>query len=160
MASVSNENGESVSLNVMPMLDIFSILILFLLMSFSTEPVSHDLSEGIELPESTTLVSLDEVPVITISKNMISVNDHQISSIEDGSVLKRDRNQGAIHPLFVELEKIAESNKALRKKEDTSVLSLTIESDKNHKFKLLKRVMLTAQQADFVKFKLMVSKQL
>jgi hypothetical protein len=35
-----------------------------------------------------------------------------------------------------------------------------MEMDKGHRFKLMKRIMLSAQQADFVQFKLMVQKEL
>ena len=42
MASVG-DGGDSLSLNLTPMLDIFSILVTFLLMSYSTDPVNHDL---------------------------------------------------------------------------------------------------------------------
>ena len=61
MASVSSESGDNLELNLMPMLDIFSILITFLLMSYSTDPVSYDINAGTELPESITLTSLDEL---------------------------------------------------------------------------------------------------
>jgi len=157
MASVADENSETISLNIMPMLDIFSILILFLLMSFSSDPVSHDLNEAVELPESGTLNSLDEIPTIVITKNDISVNGKKVGALINGDIQERDNTQGAIYPLFTELEKIAETNKKFSKDKKKSG-SLTVEVDKNHKFKLLKRVMLSAQQADFVTFKLMVGK--
>ena len=34
-----------------------------------------------------------------------------------------------------------------------------MEMDQSHRFKLMKRIMLAAQQAEFITFKLMVSKQ-
>ena len=157
MASVADDNGESISLNIMPMLDIFSILILFLLMSFSSDPVSHDLSEGVELPESGTLRSLDEVPAVVISKSDISVNGNTIVKLINRDVQERDKTQGAIYPLYSELQKLSAANKKFSKKK-YKVGILTLEVDKNHTFKLLKRVMLSAQQADFVTLKLMVGK--
>ena len=157
MASVADENSETISLNIMPMLDIFSILILFLLMSFSSDPVSHDLNEAVELPESGTLHSLDEIPTIVLTRNDISVNGKKVGTLINGDIQERDKTQGAIYPLFTELEKIAETNKKFSKKKNKSG-ALTVEVDKNHRFKLLKRVMLSAQQADFVTFKLMVGK--
>jgi len=42
MASFGSDNEEGVYLNLMPMLDIFSIIITFLLMTFSAEPVIYD----------------------------------------------------------------------------------------------------------------------
>lgn len=162
MASSSNSEER---LNIMPMLDIFSILITFLLMSFSTEPVSHDIDEDIELPDSITLSALDEIPAIVVTGKEIIVNDKPVATIVDGDVPEQDRSQGAIFPLFTELEKLAEANKRyLDKKapeaEEEKPTYLTMEMDREHNFKLMKRIMLTAQQAEFVAFKLMVAKEL
>lgn len=166
MASVGGNKKNELTLNLNPMLDIFSILITFLLMSFSSDPVSHDVDAGIELPESTTMTALDEVPTIIITKTEIRVNDRVVSTIEAGDVPEKDRSQGAIYPVYEELKKLAESNKRLnvRKTDDPtakgSTGALTLEMDKGHRFKLMKRVMLSAQQAEFVQFKLMVQKEL
>lgn len=166
MASVGGNSKDQLSLNLNPMLDIFSILITFLLMSFSSDPVSHDVDAGIELPQSTTIVALDEVPTIVITKTELRVNDKKVSTIEAGDVPEKDRTQGAIYPVFEELKKLAETNKRLsgRKADDPSAKgstgALTMEMDKGHRFKLMKRVMLSAQQAEFVQFKLMVQKEL
>ena len=51
MASVGGEE-ETLDLNLTPMLDIFSILVTFLLMSYSTDPINHDVDENLELPDS------------------------------------------------------------------------------------------------------------
>ncbi len=159
MASVQNDEG--VSLNLMPMLDIFSILITFLLMSYSTDPVSYDISAGLELPDSVTITALDELPTIIVTKNEIMVNDKKVATILGGDVPERDRSQGAVYPVFVELEKLAEANKRVfRGKEDKTKTSvLTMEMDQSHQFKLMKRIMLAAQQAEFVTFKLMVARE-
>jgi len=161
VAAMSTNSDEGVSLNLMPMLDIFSILITFLLMSYSTDPVSYDISAGLELPDSVTIAALDELPTIVVTKNEIMVNDKKVATILGGDVPERDRSQGAVYPVFVELEKLAEANKRVfRGKEDKSKTSvLTMEMDQSHQFKLMKRIMLAAQQAEFVTFKLMVARE-
>ncbi|MFY7930973.1 MAG: biopolymer transporter ExbD, partial [Oligoflexus sp.] len=52
MAGSSGDSGETLSLNLTPMLDIFSILVTFLLMSYSTDPTQHDIDQNLELPDS------------------------------------------------------------------------------------------------------------
>ncbi len=166
MASAGGNDKNQLTLNLNPMLDIFSILITFLLMSFSSDPVTHDVDAGIELPQSSTLVALDEVPSIVVTKTEIRVNDRVVTTIEAGDVPEKDRTQGAIYPVYQELKKLAESNKRLNigksndPKAKGSTGALTLEMDKGHRFKLMKRVMLSAQQAEFVQFKLMVQKEL
>lgn len=164
MASVSSDNGDALELNLMPMLDIFSILITFLLMSYSTDPVSYDINAGVELPESMTTVTLDELPSIKVTKSELLVNDKRVSSIVGGDVPEKDRTQGAILPVFRELEKLAEANKrALRgrvaDRDKSKIFALTMEMDQGHNFKLMKRIMLSAQQAEFITFKLMVARE-
>ena len=161
MASASSSEGEALELNLTPMLDIFSILVTFLLMSYSTDPINHDIDPNLELPSSNTLVSLDEVPSIIVNRDEIMINDKKITTIVNVDVPEADRAQGAIMPVFKELEqlnlmneKIAAKLGAEKKKEGT----LTLEMDKEHNFKLLKRVMLSAQQANFVTFKLIATK--
>jgi hypothetical protein len=166
MASAGGGSKDTLSLNLNPMLDIFSILITFLLMSFSTDPVSHDVDAGIELPQSNTIVAMDEVPTIIVTKTELRVNDNKVADIVAGDVPEKDRAQGAIYPVFEALQKLAEANKRVNKpKSDDpnakgSTGALTMEMDKGHRFKLMKRIMLSAQQAEFVQFKLMVQKEL
>jgi biopolymer transport protein ExbD len=167
MASAGGGSKDTLNLNLNPMLDIFSILITFLLMSFSSDPVSHDVDAGLELPQSNTIVALDEIPTIVVTKTEVRVNDKKVADIQAGDVPEKDRTQGAIYPVFDELKKLAEANKRVNKNLNTddpnakgSTGALTMEMDKGHRFKLMKRIMLSAQQAEFVQFKLMVQKEL
>ena len=161
MALSSGDSNEAISLPIMPMLDIFSILVTFLLMSYSSDPISHDPNPALTLPDSITTVSLDEVPAVVVSKHEILVNDNKILSIA-GGVEKADRTQGAIYPLFQELVKLNTTNSNYSdspSKNDSKVSTLTLEMDRDHKFELMRMVMLSAQQAKFVTFKLVVSKE-
>lgn len=166
MASVGS-NKDSLSLNLYPMLDIFSILITFLLMSYSTDPVSHDINAGLELPESATMITLDELPAIVVTKTELFVNDKKVADVVNGAVpLEQlgESYQGAIRPVYDELKLIAYANKRAVSTvtDDPSILgksgALTMEMDKGHPFKLMKRIMLSAQQAEFVTFKLVATR--
>ena len=131
-------------------------------MSYSSDPISHDPNPALELPDSKTTVSLDEIPAVVVSKNEILVNDKKVVTVIGGTVEKRHTTQGAIYPLFQELVKLNTTNKnyadATPKSKD-KVSTLTLEMDKNHKFELMKMIMLSAQQAKFITFKLVVSKE-
>ena len=108
MASVASENNDSIVLNIMPMLDIFSILILFLLMNFSTDPMTHDITKGVELPISYSINSLDEQPSVSISRDAIWVNYKKIINLELGKIADNYGDQGTIPRLVTELQKISE----------------------------------------------------
>ena len=170
MAGVGGSSADTLSLNLNPMLDIFSILITFLLMSFGTDPVNHSLNQAVELPASKTLTNLDEIPAVVVTKSEILINDAKVVTLIGGKVEEKDLTQGAIYPVFKALQKIAERNKEAQdlaagslpldptKKRRRDIL--TMEMDKGHSFELVRRVMLSAQQAEFITFKLMVSKQI
>lgn len=163
MAAFSGD-GDGVSLNLLPMLDIFSIIITFLLMSFSADPVNYDI-KGLELPDSATMVALDELPTIKVTTTEIMILDKKVAEIVDGDVLPQYQDQGAVRPVFDELEKIRVAKEARRLSgtgddlDKASSNSVGMEMDKAHNFKLMKRVMLAAQQAEFITFKLLVNKQ-
>lgn len=172
MASAGGESGETLSLNLTPMLDIFSILVTFLLMSYSTDPNNHDVDQNLELPDTVTLVSMDEVPSVTVTKSEIFVNNKSLVKLEGGKVPATDIQQGAVYPVYKALLEIDEANqKAMAefRGEDFSVDAqgnkrakpgeITIEMDKGHEFQLLKRLMIAGQQANFVTWKLLVAKE-
>jgi len=161
LASVGSSNKEAISLNIMPMMDVFSILITFLLISYSADPVIVDPKQGLELPGSMTLVGLDEIPAIAVTKTNIFINDNQVADVVGGDVPEAQRSQGAIQSVYDELIKLKETNDRLAEAQGRKpkLGSLVMEMDKAHVFKLVKRVMLSAQQAEFVTFKLMVDKQ-
>lgn len=156
------DSGAAIEINIMPLLDVFSILVTFLLMAYSTDPVSYDINAGVELPSSLTIQPLDEVPTIAVTKTEIQIQQKVVAQIVNGDVAEKDRSQGAVFPVFEELEKLAESNKRLQRRRDIGgkdkTSTLTMEMDKGHKFKLMKRIMLSAQQAEFVTFKLMTTR--
>lgn len=170
MASAGGDSSETLSLNLMPMLDIFSILVTFLLMSYSTDPTNHDVDQNLELPDSVTMVTMDEVPSIIVNRNEIFVNNKKIVTLEGGKVPAADLSQGAIMPVYTALKEIDEANQKVLAEFRGEELNpngekkakpgeITIEMDKKHDFQLLKRIMLSGQQANFITFKLLVAKE-
>src|SRR6187402_3470819 len=111
MASAGGDSQETLSLNIMPMLDIFSILVTFLLMSYSTDPTNHDVDQNLELPDSVTLVSMDEVPSIVVNRNEILINNKKVVTLLNGKIPAAEIQQGAAYPVFQELSEIAKVNK-------------------------------------------------
>lgn len=159
MASVG-DSGDSIRLNITPMMDVFSILITFLLMSYSTDPINVDPKQGLELPKSMTLNGLDEVPTLAVTKTEVLVNDKKVADIVNGDIMQSQQDQGAIRPLFDELEKLKARADQIREAQgkEPDLGEITMEMDKGHNFVIARRVMLSAQQAEYVTFKLMVKR--
>jgi biopolymer transport protein ExbD len=153
------------SLNLYPMIDIFSILICFLLMNFSTQGESVETRKGLELPRSEVRMSLDTAASVSITQTEIVVQSAiSIPILANGDVAESELIQGGIKRAYDVLMSVKKSNETLKNRNQGLGLSeseldtLTLEADKKTQFKLIKRVMLSAQQADFISWKLAVEK--
>lgn len=166
MASVGSD--DDFSLNLYPMLDIFSILIVFLLMSYSTEgQTAETKASNLELPRSDVKVSLDESASVSITKNELIIQGGLTIPIgPDGDVPDEYRQQGAIQEAYKIFKKLRDSVETLKNRDQNLNLNekdlntLTMEADKATQFRLIKRVMLSAQQAEYVGWKLAVDKEM
>ncbi len=162
---LGTNSKEKFSLNLYPMIDIFSILICFLLMNFSTQGESVETRKGLELPRSEVRMSLDTAATVSISQTDITVQSAvTIPIMANGDVAESELVQGGLKRAYTVLQQVRTSNETLKNRNQALGLSeaeidtLTLEADKKTTFKLIKRVMLTAQQADFISWKLAVDK--
>ncbi len=154
------------SLNLYPMIDIFSILICFLLMNFSTQGESVETRKGLELPRSEVRMSLDSAATVSISQSEIVIQSAvQIPIMANGDVAEGELIVGGgLKRAYTVLQQVHRSNETLKNRNQALGLTeaeldtLTLEADKKTAFKLIKRVMLTAQQADFISWKFAVDK--
>ena len=165
MAGIDSGGKDKFSINLYPMLDIFSILICFLLMNFSTEGQSVDSKANLELPTSLVRLSLDESATVSITRSEIVIQGGAVSiPIVAGDVPEDVRTQGAIKPAYEEFKKLRANLETLKNRDQSLSLvesqlnTLSMEADKGTEFKLIKRVMLSAQQAEFVGWKLAAMK--
>jgi biopolymer transport protein ExbD len=160
MASMGNSE-ETISINITPMMDVFSILITFLLISYSTDPVVVDPREGLELPRSQTFAGLEEIPALSVTKTAVYVNDKKVADIVDGDIPLSQRSQGAIQAVYDEMKIMKEAGDRIAQAQNRPerLGRVTMEMDKTLEFVIARRLMLSAQQAEFVTFNLMVFKE-
>ena len=106
--------GSNISLNLVPFVDMMTILVCFLLMVFSATNVLTKTQKGLELPIALTKVKLQGAPIIMITKSDITVFNGRtgtpITTIE--TVLRDEAPQQRIERLFEVLEAIAKEIKA------------------------------------------------
>ena len=166
MSGVSLDgNGETLSLNLYPILDIFSILICFLLMNFSTQSQSVETGGNLELPISEVKMSLDEAASVSVSQKDVTIQGGvSIPLMANGDVSPDQVDQGALKVAYQEFKKLKTSQETLKNRDKSLSLNnlafhtLTLEADKKAKFQILKRIMLSGQQAEFISWKLAVSR--
>lgn len=163
------EEFETVQLNMLPMMALFTIILCYLLKSYSTDPVQITPTPGTLLPESSTDLSPQEAVHVAISDRVILVEDQKVADVKNGRVLaefKKDRNPASMYiaPLYDALKKAGDRQKMFarynKKKQELQFKGLlTIIADKRIPFRLLTEVLYTAGQAEYGAYKFAVIKE-
>tara|TARA_B100001964_G_scaffold136026_1_gene150087 strand:+ start:245 stop:832 length:588 start_codon:yes stop_codon:yes gene_type:complete len=155
-----NDDGKGPNIN--SLMDIMTILLVFLLKSYSADPVQLKAAPDLKPPFSTAQIKPDQSATVTITMNNLMVDDAAVLKIEQGKVDEAHRSGGGfmIDPLFEALQSAVENQKQIASFNSAAEFSgiITIISDRNVPFSLLSQVMYTAGQAEFNKFKFLVVK--
>jgi biopolymer transport protein ExbD len=146
-------------IDITSLLDILTIMLVFLLQSYNSSGVVINVPKEIDLPRSAS-ESLNTFGVnIQVSKSQIWVDDAEVVNTEIPNEQLFDEGGKRIVPLFNELVKIKETIKQSEKlspqaKKFSGIANLIV--DKTLKYNYLKRVMYTCAAAGFKEFKFVV----
>jgi biopolymer transport protein ExbD len=150
--------GEIKELNITAMMDIMTIILVFLIKSYSTSSVTVTASEDIRPPISTTRQTPKDTIAITVTPKGILVGDRRKVELVNMTVSKADLEGKKILPLDAALKKeveklkyIAERNPAAPFNHEVSVIG-----DKRIPYELLSSVLYTAGQNELENFRFIV----
>jgi len=156
-------DAEGTPLNINSMMDMMTIILVFLIDSYGSNPLQVKHSPDLVIPRSTTELSPKDTMTITVTRKAIIVGDRQVAAIKEGVVdksLKRGgENSLYIQPLFDALTEEVSRQKqmaALRKRKFEGIV--TIVSDRTTPYRLVTEVMYTAGQAQLSNFRFAVVK--
>jgi len=139
-------------LNLVSLMDIFTILVFFLLVNSSEVEVLEN-NKSIQLPESIAEKKPDDQLMVLVSKNNILVNGRNIVALDD--IRKSDDNM--IAELKTELEYQAGRSALITEQQQELGRAVTIMGDKSIPYTLLKKIMATCAETDFRNISLAVS---
>jgi len=139
------------ALNLVSLMDIFTILVFFLLVNSSEVEVLPN-AKDIQLPESIAEQKAKESVVIIIGEENIIVQGTPIVKVSD--VMRRRGND--IPELRQAL--LSQNDRVLRKEaqDDIAGREVTIMGDKDIPYRLLKKVMATCMESEYGKISLAV----
>jgi biopolymer transport protein TolR len=137
-------------LNLIPLIDILSTLVAFLLV-YSTEVEVIQNSKGIEIPQSIAEAAPKESVVVMITKTDLFVQGERVASVQQ----VRDGKEAIIGPLHDALKRPLLVGRAITEK-DLAQREITIMADKALPYEVLKKVMSTCTDADYGKVSLAV----
>jgi len=136
-------NKFSVDLNLVSLIDIFTILIFFLLANASEVEVLPS-TKAVRLPESTAEKTPKETLVVLVSNQDIVVQGRKVSSVSEA--MKADSD--LIAPLKAELDYHA-GRALIRKEKEAKNKAITIMGDKEISYRLLRKIMVTCARANY-----------
>lgn len=137
-------------LNLIPLIDILSVMVAFLLV-YSTEVEVIQNSKGIEIPQSIAEVAPKQSVVVMITKTDVFVQGEHITSVQD----VRASQDGIVGPLRDALKRPLLVGKEMTER-DLAQREITIMADKALPYEVLKKVMNTCTDADYGKVSLAV----
>ena len=157
------EEGEIEDLNITPMLDMMTIILVFLLKSYNTG-FAPTMSNELLPPQSTTTLEPSETTMINISKSAISVGDKLAVQLDNWEVPAAATNPAApliITPVLDLLKASVKQQKFIAQYNKGQPFEglVSIVGDRDVPYKLIYSVLGTAGQAELSTYKFVVLKQ-
>lgn len=149
------------------MMDMFTIILIFLLCSFSDQPQTLDGLKDVELPHSSAEINYSDSVQIVLSQNTLKLNDDVIASVENEKIEGLDPENLKESALYEKLREIYDESKA-EEADAEAVTEAETETetetpkhvlflcDKSHNFKTINTVIKTAGLAGFPNFQFAV----
>jgi biopolymer transport protein ExbD len=136
-------------LNLIPFIDILTVMVAFLLV-YSTEVEVIQNSKAIEIPESIAQATPRQSVVVMITKDELFVQGERIASVAE----IRAANTPLIEPLRAALKRPRLVGEIAAK--DLANREITVMGDKSLPYDVLKKVMATCTDVDYGKISLAV----
>lgn len=135
-----------VTLSLISLMDIFTILLLFLLVHLAGEE-ALPASEGLKLPASTAEKAPRPTVTLLVTEKEIFVDGKRIMGVAE-AVAQADTILG---PLKQELTRLGDRTRSMAQKTSSVTFTgnITIMGDRKIPFQLLKKLMATCAQAEF-----------
>jgi biopolymer transport protein ExbD len=136
------------------MMDMFTIILIFLIFSFSENPETLTLGEDLDLPRSSSEADYTQAIRIVLSKSELRVNDEVMAQVMERQIVGLPDEDLTSSSLFQRLKTYRESQKI--EEGEPQVRHVLFMCDKTHSFKTINQVIKTAGLAGFPNFQFAV----
>jgi biopolymer transport protein ExbD len=156
-----NQDG-TFALQITSMIDMFTIILVFLLKSYSSSAVNVETSQTMRLPSSTSTEQAVEALKLMVSENGIFVDDKLVVSVSKGGIDKASldpKDAKFIPLLYQSLLEQAQKTKNISKQNETVAFDgkVIFQGDQGLSYQVLRKVMYTASLAGYTDFKFAVA---
>ncbi len=133
-------------LNLTSMVDMLTILVVFLLQTFSASGELLVVSKNIVLPEATNFKDLERAPVIGVSKDSVTLDGRPVADANE--LNKENTVDWKITDLHDQMVTLKNNFKLLHPSENFNG-TVIVQADKSVDFKVIKKVMYTCAVAGY-----------
>jgi biopolymer transport protein ExbD len=130
-------------LNLVSLMDIFTILVFFLLINSGNNEILK-VSKHIKLPDSVAEQLPDSTITVMVTETDVIVDGRAVATMED--IIESD---GIIPGLADELNYLASKREQLTEEEQVRGRAITILGDQTIPYEILKRVMMTCAKSNY-----------
>jgi biopolymer transport protein ExbD len=155
--AMQQKNG-SATLNITSLMDVMTIILIFLLFSFSSQDQNLRLAKDMELPRSNSEKPFKWAINITLTENELIVEDLPVCKYKNGQFIDKNGDAGKIELLYDQLTKLKSLEKYREVDRDAAEPVVIFQADKKHKFDTIYEVMKTAAMAGYPNFRFAVLK--
>lgn len=150
--------GEIKELNITAMMDLMTIILVFLIKSFSASSITVTASEDVRLPLSAARATPKDTVAITLTSKSIMVGDRRKVELTNGVIKASDLNGKLILPLDAALKTEVEKLKKIAERNPTAPFNheVSIIGDKRVSYDLLSSVLYTAGQNELENFRFII----
>ena len=138
-----DRNKTGLDMNLVSLIDIFTILIFFLMSSAAGVEILSP-AKSVALPQSSADKTPKETLVITVSGADILVEGRRVATISDAMATPGDVIAGLKEELDLQAKRVT-----IRAENQAQAKAITIMGDKDIPYSLLRKVMVTASRAEF-----------
>jgi biopolymer transport protein TolR len=142
-AERKDRNKTGLDMNLVSLIDIFTILIFFLMSSAAGVEILTP-GKGVSLPQSSADKTPKETLVITVSGPDILVEGRRVATVNEALAAEGDLIAGLKEELDLQAKRVV-----IRAENQAQGKAITIMGDKTLPYALLRKVMVTAARADF-----------
>ncbi|MBW2462993.1 MAG: biopolymer transporter ExbD [Deltaproteobacteria bacterium] len=155
------EEEMEMGLNIYPMMDMMTILLVFLIMQFASSVADTMQSDELRLPYSTSETVKVDALTVKISRNAIIVQDREVLTLRNGQIDAADKQGGGTGFLVTRLDRELQQHKE-RLKQIASLRGqnfrgeVQIIADQRTPFRTLTEVIYTLGRSEFKNLRFVV----
>jgi len=162
---VRAEAGEVTELNITAMMDMMTIILVFLLKSYQASTINVTMTADLTVPQSTTqLIPQDNIG-LSISMKEILIGERNVVDIQNGIIPAAVKEGGRADSFYVAavyeaLKKEVDKQKYIAQYNKNAPFSgrINVVADRKITYRTLMEVLYTAGQAELGEYKFMVMK--